>query len=136
MFDQLDSRSPTPLYAQISERVRAAVAAGELEPGQALPSVRSLAAELRVNPATVVQAYKDLEAEGFVVTRRGAGSFVRAMTRSRKKEERAHQAKTLVRELLAEAARRGVGPDELSEAFAAQVGGTDTGGVRKQRKEA
>jgi len=57
MFDQIDPRSPTPLYAQIAARLKLAVAAGELRPGEALPSVRQLAARLRVNPATVVQAY-------------------------------------------------------------------------------
>ncbi|MEX2049379.1 MAG: GntR family transcriptional regulator, partial [Gemmatimonadota bacterium] len=51
MFEQIDPRSPTPLYAQIAARVRVAVAAGELSPGDALPSVRALARELRVNPA-------------------------------------------------------------------------------------
>src|SRR2546430_17582956 len=55
-----------PLYEQIANRVRVAIASGELRPAAALPSVRQLAAELRVNPATVVQAYRDLEAEGFV----------------------------------------------------------------------
>ncbi|MEZ4424269.1 MAG: GntR family transcriptional regulator [Gemmatimonadota bacterium] len=122
MFDQLDPRSPTPLYAQIAERIRAAVAAGDLQPGDALPSVRGLAAELRVNPATVVQAYRDLENDGFVVTRRGAGSFVRAMTRTKRGEERARQARTLVRDMMAEAARLGIDVAELAEAFAEESG--------------
>ena len=77
MFEQLDPRSPNPLYAQIANRLRVAIAAGELRPGAALPSVRHLAAELRVNPATVVQAYRDLESDGFVEMRQGAGTFVR-----------------------------------------------------------
>lgn len=125
MFDQLDPRSPTPLYAQIADRVRAAVASGDLEPGEALPSVRSLAAELRVNPGTVVQAYRDLETDGFVVTRRGAGTYVRAMTGARKGDERARQARTLVRDLVTEAARLGIDTAELAQAFEAEVQGRD-----------
>ena len=66
MFDRLDPRSPTPLYAQIAGTIRVAVAAGELETGQTLPSVRQLAIRLRVNPVTVVQADRDLDGEGFV----------------------------------------------------------------------
>ena len=49
------------MYAQIASRIRVAVAAGDLAAGDALPSVRTLAAQLRVNPATVVQAYRELE---------------------------------------------------------------------------
>jgi len=61
MFDHIDPRNPTPLYAQIASRLRVAIASGDLEKGEALPSVRALAARLRINPATVVQAYRDLE---------------------------------------------------------------------------
>ena len=77
MFDQVDPRSAVPLYAQIAARLRVAIAAGELLPGVGLPSVRQLAGQLRINPATVVQAYRDLETEGFVEMRHGAGTFVR-----------------------------------------------------------
>jgi hypothetical protein len=52
LFERIDPRSPTPLYAQIAERLRVAIASGELGPGEPLPSVRQLAARLRVNPAT------------------------------------------------------------------------------------
>ena len=61
MFKSIDPRSPTPLYAQIADRIRLAVAAGELVKGESLPSVRALATQLRVNPATIVQAYRELE---------------------------------------------------------------------------
>ena len=67
LFDDIDPRSPTPLYAQIAARVRIAVAAGDLLPGDPLPSVRVLSRDLRVNPATVSQAYRDLAADGFEV---------------------------------------------------------------------
>ena len=76
MFEKIDPRSPTPIYAQIATRVRLAVASGELECDDGLPSVRALATQLRVNPATVVQAYRELEQEGIVQMRQGAGTFV------------------------------------------------------------
>ena len=117
MFDNIDSRSPTPLYAQIASRVRVAIASGELATGDALPSVRSLATQLRVNPATVVQAYRDLESEGLVSTRHGAGTFVQEVGADRKSRERATEARKLVRELVARAGGLGISTAELRKAI-------------------
>lgn len=126
MFDHVDPRSPTPLYAQIASRLRIAVAAGELRPGDALPSVRRLAAQLRVNPATVVQAYRDLEAEGFLEMRQGAGTFVREVPTARRTSERVRQATVLVRQLIANARRLGVSLDELHNAILEEMGAKAT----------
>ena len=122
MFEHLNPRSPIPLYEQIANRVRLAVASGELRPAAALPSVRQLATELRVNPATVVQAYRDLEGEGFVEMRQGAGTFVREVAPQARARERARQAAALVRELLAHAARLAVSRQELQAAVAEEIG--------------
>ncbi|HEY3279966.1 MAG TPA: GntR family transcriptional regulator [Gemmatimonadales bacterium] len=122
LFERIDPRSPTPLYAQIAARVSVAIAAGELQPGEALPSVRHLATQLRVNPATVVQAYRDLEADGFVEIRHGAGTFVRELGPGRRARERARQATALVRALLADARRLGVPLAELQEAIQEEIG--------------
>jgi len=121
LFEHIDARSPTPLYAQISTRLRVAIAAGELTPGDALPSVRNLAGRLRVNPATVVQAYRDLEAEGFVEMRQGAGTFVREVIPERRASERTRQASGLVRQLVAEAGRLGISSKELLQAIAQEL---------------
>jgi GntR family transcriptional regulator len=121
VFDHIDPRSPTPLYAQIASRLRLAVAAGELHPGEVLPSVRALAARLRVNPATVVQAYRDLETEGFVEMRQGAGTYVRDVQDEKRAGERAHQAVALVRRMVADAGRLGVSTDELVAAIAKEM---------------
>ena len=122
MFHDIDSRSPVPLYAQIAERVRLAIATGALGTADALPSVRQLATELRVNPATVVQAYRDLEAQGFVEIRHGAGTFVRELAPGRRARERSHQATALVRKLLADARRMGVSLSEVQKAIEDEVG--------------
>ena len=100
MFSKIDPRSPTPLYDQIAGRIRVAVAAGELRPGESLPSVRSLAGRIRVNPATVVQAYRSLESEGFVEMRQGSGTFVREVGTAKRESERITQAREIVRGLL------------------------------------
>jgi GntR family transcriptional regulator len=122
MFDGIDPRSPTPLYEQIAARVRMAVAAGELSPGDALPSVRTLARSLRVNPATVVQAYRDLAADGFVELRHGQGTFIQEVPIFLREEERSAQAAKLVRALLQDAARLGIGVEELARALRAETG--------------
>ena len=122
MFESIDPRSPTPLWEQIAARVRVAVAAGELRPGEALPSVRELARRLRVNPATVAQAYKDLAREDFVETRHGSGTFVREVEAPRRTRERKIRAEDLVRQLLEQGARLGISVGELAEAFQEEVG--------------
>ena len=121
MINDIDPRSPVPLYEQIAARIRGAVAAREYEAGDALPSVRQLAAQLRVNPATVVQAYRDLEREGFVEMRHGAGTFVQSLAEDRRDGERAKQARELVRRFIADAARRGITTAELRRALAEEL---------------
>jgi GntR family transcriptional regulator len=122
VFEHIDPRSPTPLYEQIAARLRLAVASGELRAGETLPSVRHLAARLRVNPATVVQAYRDLEGEGFVEMKQGAGTFVREVASDRRAVERSKQAVRLVRQMLQEAGQLGVTTHELTEAIRRELG--------------
>lgn len=117
MFSDLDPKSAIPLYEQISVRLKAAVATGDLSAGDALPSVRSLAGKLRINPATVVQAYRALETEGFVEMRQGAGTYVKAVQAETRSRERGIQARRLIRSLLADAASLGLSRQELKEAI-------------------
>jgi GntR family transcriptional regulator len=124
MFEDIDPRSPTPLWGQIASRVRVAVASGELRPGEPLPSVRELARRLRVNPATVAKAYRDLVNAGFAETRHGAGTFVREVGLDRRSRERKLGAGELVQEMLQRGARMGISIGELVEAFEAEVGST------------
>ena len=73
---QLDPASAVPIYAQIVDQVRALVATRAFRPGDKLPSVRELAANLRVNRNTAAKAYQALEADGIVETRAGQGCFI------------------------------------------------------------
>ena len=113
MFEHIDPRSPTPLYAQIAARLRVAIASGELKPGAGLQSVRQLAGKLRINPATVVQAYRELEEEGLVSTRQGAGSVVLDVTAEKRQKDRQQEARRLVREMLSSAASLGIPTADL-----------------------
>jgi GntR family transcriptional regulator len=76
----LDPGNPAPIYAQLERAVRTSVAAGWLEPGDQLPTVRQLAVMLKINANTVARAYASLEREGIVETQRGVGTFIRPPT--------------------------------------------------------
>jgi DNA-binding transcriptional regulator YhcF (GntR family) len=117
VFFRLDSRSPVPLYAQIAEQLRVAIVARELAPEAALDSVRALAGSLRVNPATVVQAYRQLEVEGFVEMRHGSGTYVRDIGAELRTRSQESQARDLVRGLIEDAGKRGIRLDALRAAF-------------------
>ena len=73
---RIDSESRVPLYAQIVEQIKAQIAAGQLTPGDQLPTIRQLATDLRINFNTVVRAYLELESDGLISTQRGRGTFV------------------------------------------------------------
>jgi GntR family transcriptional regulator len=122
VFNHIDPRSPTPIYAQIAARVRIAVASGELTTGDALPSVRSLAGTLRVNPATVVQAYRELEHDGVVEMRQGSGTFIATLSSEARDHTREQEARRLVRDLLEHAARLAICPLDLRKAIDAELG--------------
>ena len=73
---RLDTRSGVPTYLQLVQQVRQAVRLGVLAPGDQLPTVKDVVAELAINPNTVLKAYRELDLEGLVEGRRGVGTFV------------------------------------------------------------
>lgn len=76
MVFSIDSRSRTPIYEQLKQNILSQIAAGMLKADEQLPSVRSLARELGVNPNTVQKAYQELDAQGIIYQAAGRGSFV------------------------------------------------------------
>jgi len=76
IYLRLQPDSPIPMYLQIVEQVRRGIAGGQLTPDEELPSVRALASRHLINPNTVARAYLELEREGLVAKRRGAGTYV------------------------------------------------------------
>jgi GntR family transcriptional regulator len=72
----ISQADPRPMYLQIKEQIRHRVAVGDWPPGREIPSIRQLAAEIRVSVITVKRAYLELEQEGVIVTHHGKGSFV------------------------------------------------------------
>ena len=82
----LDYRDVRPIYAQIVDGFREQIAAGILQPGEKLPSVRDLAAELAINPNTIQRSYRQLELEGWIVSMQGKGCFVSGEMSIRQRE--------------------------------------------------
>lgn len=116
----IDTRDRTPIYAQLEQGLRAAIAAGRLLAGEQLPTVRQLAVDLRVNANTVARVYADLERAGVLETRRGVGSFIRATPeRARPPREHERRLRTFVTRLLADADAAGFTLDEVVRALEA-----------------
>lgn len=111
----IDPKASRPIYVQIMDEVRRAIVIGDLKPEDPLPSVRQLAAELRVNHNTIVQAYRELEREAVVYVRRGQGTFVAAGQLPQ--AQRARLLAEVADRALADARRHGVTPQELVEAL-------------------
>lgn len=110
---QCDTTSRVPIYKQLMEQVREAVARGRLEAGERLPSVRQLSRELVVNPNTIARAYSELEREGVLNTRQGLGVFVaERQTELTKKARRERLSESLDR-FLTEAVHLGFTAEEV-----------------------
>lgn len=87
-FLEIDPASAVPIWRQIEDGMRRLVASGRLAPGSAAPSVRELARALRVNPATVSKAYRQLTEAGFLTVRRGEGTFICELDTDQVEKER------------------------------------------------
>ena len=79
---RLDSRSGVPTYLQLVSQVKQAILLGYLQPGDQLPTVREVAAELTINPNTVAKAYRELDREGLTSARSGQGTFIQTTAAS------------------------------------------------------
>jgi GntR family transcriptional regulator len=113
LFD-VDSKSPTPIYAQLDRAIRAGIATGSLQPGTQLPTVRQLAVDLAVNANTVARVYAQLERDGILETRRGVGTFVREMpTPQAARAHRERELRDLIRRFVGDAALLGFTLPEL-----------------------
>ena len=115
MWFHIDPSSGTPIYRQIVDQVRQAVAGGTLRPGDRLPSVRDLALELAVNPNTIAKAYQELERDGVIETPRGRGSFVADRDHNLPMKERLNRLAGSVERLAVEAYHLGIPDAQVEE---------------------
>jgi GntR family transcriptional regulator len=111
----ISNSSPEPIYEQIARQIKAEVIAGRLEEGVPLPSIRALAHDLQVSVITTKRAYDELEAEGFLDSVGGKGTFVAAQNPAFLREKRMKVVEEKLVSALDEARLLGVGLDELTE---------------------
>ncbi|MGD8967229.1 MAG: GntR family transcriptional regulator [Anaerolineae bacterium] len=115
---QIDSESKVPIYFQIEDQVRALIAAGQLRPGEQLPTIRELAADLRVNSNTIARAYLELDRDGVISTQRGRGTFVAGVPDERQMaRKRRRKLHAIVQSALDEAHILGYEAGEIAAAF-------------------
>jgi GntR family transcriptional regulator len=112
---RLDLHSGVPVYRQIMDQVSGGIAAGALQGGDQLPTVRQLAVDLSINPNTVIRAYRELEIRGMLETQQGTGTFISHQKVERSTAERQRRLHQMVGELVARAGSAGYTVDELVE---------------------
>ena len=113
MFLHVNPSTGLPIYLQIQAQVKHAVAAGALRAGDALPSVRKLASDLRINPNTVARAYLELEREGVISAVPGGGTFVADGLPGLLKAERVRRFRPLARQVAVEGRQLRLSRDEI-----------------------
>ncbi|MCI1936043.1 MAG: GntR family transcriptional regulator [Bifidobacteriaceae bacterium] len=109
----ISSVSGTPIYEQIKTQIRSAILTGELSEGEVLPSLRSLAKELRISVLTVTRAYNELAAEGIIRNVQGKGSFVTSTGSDVMRRQFAQRATEALKSAAENAKAAGMGIDEL-----------------------
>lgn len=113
------------------EQVKHAIETGALRPGEQLPSIRPLAEELVINPNTVAKAYRELEHEGVIELRQGAGAFVSDRAPTKQDAERLKAAQVLVAQGIDRLRARGISDDEIRRLVEAELAGMNRG-VRRE----
>ena len=111
----ISNSSGKPIYEQITDQVKSQIMSGQLRAGDALPSMRALAQSLRISLITTKRAYNDLEAEGFIETVAGKGSFVAAQDPQLLREANLKLAEDGIRRVVEVAKRGGITKEELTE---------------------
>lgn len=111
----IDNRSGTPIYDQIYKQVKNLIISGELKENDALPSIRSLAKDLRISVITTKRAYDELEKEGFIYTVQAKGCFVAPKNTEMLREENLKKIESLIEEILQLSVSCGLTKDDIIE---------------------
>ncbi len=121
-----------PIYLQVVEQVKHAIETGALRPGDQLPGIRPLAEELVINANTVAKAYRELEREGVVELKHGAGAFVADTGRARRgAAEKFREAQPLVAETVEQLRARGLSDEAIRRLFEAELAGAGKRGGQR-----
>jgi GntR family transcriptional regulator len=111
----ISNKTNAPIYEQIKEQIKTQIVSGELKEGDALPSMRLLAKELKISVITTKRAYEDLENEGYIESYMGKGSFVCGINSNTIKEQMIYEVQVILEEVITKANVAGISQKELIE---------------------
>ena len=121
----ISNSSDKPIYEQIATQIKKMIISGELSPGEALPSMRFLAKELRISVITTKRAYSDLERDGFIETVTGKGSYVANQNLSFIREEQLRLAEAFLQKAVDTAKSSDISCEELKDMLEILYGGEE-----------
>lgn len=127
MFN-INPRSSTPIYQQLVDGVKEAIARGVLVPGERMPTVREMATQLSINPNTIAKAYQKLEAEGIIETMRSRGTFVSGRPVMVDVPQARARLAELMEKIMVEAYHMGIDRNELRRLFEDSLKKWENGG--------
>lgn len=113
MFIVISMTSPDPMHKQVKDQIVNAIASGDLEANEQLPSIRQMATELKISPITIKRSYADLESDGYIYTRQGLGSFVGEINRDRLRSAKLAEIRGELRKIIREGEKYGIGTGEI-----------------------
>ena len=111
----IDNKSGAPIYEQLYTQIKNQILSGELQPEEAMPSIRALARDLRISVITTKRAYEELEREGLIVTQTGRGSFVVQVSGARLREEQLRAVEAHLAQAVHAAKQGGLTAEEFME---------------------
>ena len=120
--------SGVPIYLQLIEQVKHAIETGALRPGDQLPGIRRVAEELVMNPNTVAKAYRELEHDGVIELRHGAGAFVSANAGAQRQTEKIRAAQSTVTASVKQLRARGITDGEIRRLYESALATVSTKG--------
>ncbi len=113
MFIVISHTNPDPMYKQVEDQIKNAIADGTIQPGTQLPSVRNLVKELKISAITVKKAYANLENDGFIMTRAGLGTYVADIDHIRLKEEKMKEIREEIKKILQSGEKYDISTEEI-----------------------
>ena len=115
IFIVISPSNPDPMYKQVTDQIKDAIATQQLKPNDKLPSIREMSAELKISAITIKRAYADLENGGYIVTRSGLGSFVSDIDEAKLKGEKMMEIREEIRKLIESGGKFGISANEIIE---------------------
>ena len=115
MFIVVSPLNPDPMYKQVTDQVKDAIASGMLEPEDKLPSIREMTKELEISEITIKRAYADLEHEGYIFTRSGLGSFVANVSKEKMRNEKLEEIRQELKKIIKSGEKFDISADDIIE---------------------